>query len=602
MADQTNQQKIVEIPDFLTVRELAELLEASPIDVIKELMKNGVMASITQQIDYETAAIVASEMGVDALQASAIQEEQEAAEAQDAPSALWRTFYVGEDPSALVDRPPVVTILGHVDHGKTSLLDVIRQAHVQAGEAGGITQHIGAYQIQHSDQRITFLDTPGHEAFTAMRRRGAQGADIAVLVVAADDGVMPQTREALAHAQAANVPILVALSKVDKSNANPDRVKQELSEVGLVPDEWDGDTLIVPVAARTLEDAQGIEDLLEAILLIAEATQIKANPNAPAAGTVLEASIEKSRGVMATLLVQNGTLRTGDIVAADSASGRIKAMFNENGENVEEAGPSSPVQIMGLSGVPEAGTIFRVYDDEREARDVAEQNYEDAQSPIRVTRVATLEDFFANVESGEAKELNMIIKADVQGSLEPIVNSLQALDKNGIKVKILHAETGRISESDIMLASASQAIVAGFNVTPDNAAERAAEVEGIEIRTYKIIYKLIEEVEKALEGLLDPVYEEVTIGVAEVRKVFKIPRQGKIAGSYVIQGEARRNAKARIVRDGEVLHESGVSSLKRFEENVSEVRSDFECGISVDGFQNYKEGDRIEFFVKERVQ
>jgi len=595
---EAKEQNLVEIPDFLTVRELAELIKATPIDVIKELMNNGIMASINQQIDFDTAAIVLSEMGFDA---QPLVVEEEAVETGEV--APWRTFYEEETPEALVDRPPIVTMLGHVDHGKTSLLDVIRESNVQAGEAGGITQHIGAYQVEHDGRKITFLDTPGHEAFTAIRARGAQGADIAVLVVAADDGVMPQTREAVAHARAAQVPIIVALSKMDKSNANPDKVKQELAEIELVPDEWDGDTLVVPVAAKTVQEAMGIEDLLEAILLVADDIEIKANPEGQTAGTVLEAEIDKSRGVMATLLVQNGTLRTGDVVQADTAYGRVKAMFNEQGDTVDEATPSTPVLMMGLNDVPMAGTLFTVPDNEKDARAEAEARAEATRTrttgPARAT---TLDEWYAQFQAGTTKELNLIIKADAQGSLDPIVSSLEPLREGDITVNILQAETGSISESDIMLASASNAIVIGFQVDADSASRRMADTEEVEIRTYDIIYHLIEDVEKALEGLLDPVYEDKVVGVAEVRQVFRIPRVGNIAGSYVHEGEARRNAKARVVRDGEVLHESGVSSLKRFEEDVREVRAGFECGIGIDGFKNFEEGDRIEFFVTERVR
>ena len=594
---EAKEQRIVEIPNALTVKELADLIEASPVDVIKELMSNGIMASINQQIDFDTAAIVASEMG---FEAQTVTVEDEVVE--ESQLAAWRGLYEGEDPDQLVNRPPIVAILGHVDHGKTSLLDVIRHTGVQAGEAGGITQHIGAYQAQHEGRTITFLDTPGHEAFTGMRARGAQGADIAVLVVAADDGVMPQTREAISHARAAGVPIVVAMSKVDKTNANAPKVMQELAEAELVPDEWDGDTMVMPVAAKSVEEASGIDDLLEAILLIADDMEIKANPDGRIGGTVLDATKDTKRGVMTTLLVQNGTLKVGDMVQAGATFGRVKAMFDEVNQAVKVAAPSTPVQMMGLNDLPEPGTLFTVHSNEKEARAEAKTLKDAARStPAGPVRVTTLEELYARYEAGETKELNLIIKADVQGSLDPIINSLEPLREGDIKVNIIHAETGNISESDVMLAAASEAIVIGFHVVVDGPARRMAETSSVEIRSYDIIYRVIEDVESALKGMLEPVYEDTIIGVAEVRQIFRIPKMGNIAGSFIVEGEARRNAKARIMRNGEVLHESGVSSLKRFEEDVREVRSGFECGISVDGFNKFKVGDRIEFIVTERV-
>jgi translation initiation factor IF-2 len=598
MATETKEQKIVEVPDILTVRELAELLASTPIAVIKELMRNGVMASINQQIDYDTAAIVAAEMGFEPHPVAVIEEVSGPEEAGPA----WRQFYEGEDPGKLVDRPPVVAVLGHVDHGKTSLLDKIRSTDVTAGEVGGITQHIGAYQIEQDGRKITFLDTPGHEAFTAMRARGAQGADVAVLVVAADDGVMPQTREALAHLRAANVPVVVALNKIDRDNANPDRVKQQLSELDLNPHEWGGNTLIVPVSART---GNGIDDLLEAILMTTDETVIKANPAGHAAGTVLEASQVRGRGAMATLLVQNGTLRTGDVVLAGTAYGRIKAMFNDRGEEIKEAPPSTPARVMGMNEIPDAGTIFSVVRNEKEARAVLAENAIASRTGAVESRPFTLEDLFARFQAGEAKELNLIIKADVQGSVEPIVMSLEKLSVKEndaeLKVKILHAGTGDVTESDVMLASASKAIVIGFQVDVDTAARRRADSEGIEIRLYDIIYNLIDEVEKALEGLLEPVYEDVAIGNAEVRQVFKIPKSGVIAGSFIREGEAKRSAQVRVIRNHQVIHQGSVSSLKRFQEDVREVRTGFECGIGVEGFSDFQPGDIVQFTVRKRV-
>jgi len=591
------QKQILEVPDFLSVRELADLMGASPIDVMKELISNGIMASINQQIDYDTAAIVVDGMGFEARPVRAPEPEPADAHA-DAPQ--WRRLYADEDPDSLVPRPPVVTVLGHVDHGKTSLLDVIRKTHVQEGEAGGITQHIGAYQVTLGDRTITFLDTPGHEAFTAMRSRGAQGADIAVLVVAADDGVMPTTREALAHARAARVPIVVALNKIDRPNANQDRVKQQLADLDLKTDEWGGDTLVVPVSAKTEE---GIEDLLEAILLVADETDIRANPNHAAAGTVLEGRMESGRGPVATLLVQNGTLRTGDIVVAGVAHGRIKGMFDPQDKPVKEAGPSRPVTVMGLDEPPHAGEMFEVIKGIKEARAIVQARRVARQAEETRPAVGfTLEDVFERFKAGETKELLIIVKVDVDGSLEPVVKSIEGLATTDLKVRVLHADVGEITENDVNLAGASDAVILGFNVDVDPVAARLAESKGIDIRTYDVIYKLIESVELALHGMLEPEYADKAIGTAEVRRVIRVPKIGNIAGSYVVEGIARRNAKARVVRGGKVLAENlGVSSLKRFEDDVREVRTDFECGIRLDGFNDFEEGDRIEFYVRERV-
>ncbi|MBN2304178.1 MAG: translation initiation factor IF-2 [Anaerolineae bacterium] len=592
------QKQILEVPDFITVRELADLIEASPIEVMKELISNGIMASINQQIDFDTAAIVIDGMG---FEARPVRPPEPEASEEKRTGPQWRKLYEGQDPDSMVVRPPVVTVLGHVDHGKTSLLDAIRHTKVQVGEAGGITQHIGAYQITHQGRVITFLDTPGHEAFTAMRSRGAQGADIAVLVVAADDGVMPTTREALAHVRAANVPVVVALNKIDRSNANPDRVKQQLSEdLGLEPDEWGGSTLVVPVSAIT---GEGLDDLLEAVLLVTDSTDIRANPNAAAAGTVLEGRMHTGRGPVATLLVQNGTLRTGDVVIAGLAHGRIKRMFDEHGAVITEAGPSVPVSVMGLDEPPHAGDMFEVSKGIKDARVTTEMRRLEQDEAQTVAPVAlSLEDIFARFQAGEAKELLLIIKVDVDGSLEPVVNSVENLEVQGLKVRVLHADVGEITENDVNLASASSAVILGFNSHPDPAAARSAESLGVEIRSYNIIYKLIESVELALHGLLEPEYADRVIGVAEVRQLFRVPRIGFIAGSYVLQGTIRRNAKARVRRKSEVLAEGlNVSSLKRFEEDVREVRQDFECGIGLSNFDNFAEGDHIEFYVRERV-
>jgi translation initiation factor IF-2 len=589
-------EKIIELPDSLTVRELAGAISESPIAVIKALMSSGVIANINQQIDFETAAIVCEEFGYTARSLAEIEAEIKAAEAA-APSPLWERFYAQEDAANLQPRPPVATMLGHVDHGKTSLLDAIRGTDVFGGEVGGITQHMGAYQITHRGRKITFLDTPGHEAFTAMRARGAQGADIAILVVAADDGVMPQTREAIAHARAAKTPIIVALNKMDLQTANPDLAKQQLAEVELVSDEWGGSTLVVPVSAK---GRQGLEDLLEALLLVSDEAEIVANPNRPAQGTVIEGELDKSRGVTATLLVQNGTLKVSDSIIAGESCGRVRAMFDFRGRRITQALPSTPVSVLGLSEVPVAGDVFEVVADAQVAREiVAERAAERAEQSQ--TRVApSLDDIFAQFQAGQAKTLNLFIKADVQGTLAPIIDSLRKLETGDLKLDIIHADTGDVVESDVMLASVSQAIIIGFQVNVDAAARRMADADGVDIRIYDIIYRVIEDVEKALKGLLEPTFVDVTVGEAEVRATFRIPRVGLIAGCYIRDGVARRNARARVWRGEEQLHDGQVSSLKRFQEDVTEVRTGFECGVGVDGFDAFEEGDRIEFYVKER--
>ncbi len=588
---------LIEIPAFVTVRELATLMGVSPINVIKELMANGLMANINQQIDFETAAIVAGEMGYDVV---AHQEAVVEAAVDETEKTGWRKVLADERAGDLQPRPPVVTMLGHVDHGKTSLLDIIRKANVTAGEAGGITQHIGAYQTLKDGRLVTFLDTPGHEAFTSMRARGAQATDIAILVVAADDGVMPQTREAVDHARAAHVPIVVALNKIDLPGARPDRVKQQLSEMGLVPDDWDGDTMVIPVSAR---EKLGIDDLLEAVLLVAEEVDPKANPTAPASGTVLEAKIERGKGIMTTALIQNGSLRLGDTMLVGEHYGRIKAMYDYLGKRISEAGPSTPVSVSGLDGIPQAGEQFRVVDNEKTARRIIDEAREAARvAPTSRGRGPTLDEFFARLLEGEAKTLNLIIKADVQGSLEPIVTSLERLNGGEVDLEILRAATGAISEGDVMLASASGAIILGFNVEADPIARNAAAVEAVQIRTYSIIYKLIEDVEKAMKGLLAPTFEDVVIGRAEVRQVFRIRGVGNIAGSYMRTGEGRRNAKARVVRNSRLIHSGTISSLKHLQENVREVKAGFEFGVSLDGFEEFLPGDIIEFYVTQRVE
>ncbi len=597
-ADNKTESKRIEVSSIITVRDLAELMQTSPIDVIRVLMNNGIMANINQQIDFDTVSIIGEDMGYEVVQPQ-VEETEDAQPIHEIP--LHRRLIANEDPANLKSRPPVVTVLGHVDHGKTTLLDAIRETQVVKGESGGITQHIGAYRVFLGDRSITFLDTPGHAAFTAMRARGTQVTDLAVLVVAADDGVMPQTREAVEHARAAQVPIIVALNKIDKDNANPDRVKQELADIELVVEDWGGDIICVPISAT---ENKGIDDLLENILLVTDVADLKANPNRLAQGVVIEGEIDKRRGVVATLLVQNGALKVGDFIVAGAQYSRVRAMFNDKGKKIKKAGLSVPVSILGFSQVPEAGEFFEVVKDEKTARVLVgerkDEAYYNAQRAV-VPRPVTLEEFFnMRNESGD-QTLRLVIKADVQGSLEPIVNSLKDLGEGSLKAKILLEGTGNISESDINLAVASGAIVIGFHVEVDSAARRLADAEGVDVRQYTIIYKLIDDIEKALKGLLEPEYADKVIGRAEVRAIFKIPKRGNIAGSYVIDGQVLRNALAKVVRGDELLHESKFSSLRRFTEDVREVSSGFECGIGVEGFNDFKAGDIIEAYVKERI-
>jgi len=586
--------KIIEIPYSLSVRELANLIETSPIQVIKVLMANGVMASINQQIDFDTAAVVVTELGFEPQMEQ--KEAEEVKESGELP--LWRQMILDEDPALLEDRPPVVTILGHVDHGKTTLLDAIRHTNVAGGEVGGITQHIGAYQIEHKGKLITFLDTPGHAAFSSMRARGAQGADIVILVVAADDGVKPQTREAANHAKAAQVPIVVALNKIDKAESNPDLAKRQLSEIGLVPDEWDGDTMVVPVSAK---NKLGLEDLMEAILLISDSKIIKANPKGKCLGTVVEAELDKTTGPMVTLLVQNGTLKLGDTVLAGEGYGRIKAMFDQRRQRVKKASPSTPVVVMGLNSLPEAGDLFEVVASDKEARVVVSER-KTARESLRQNKRFTLEELFAKYKSGQARELRLILKADVQGSLEPIINSLEDLgkDQKDISINILHAETGNVTESDVMLAAASDAIILGFAVEAEAASRKLAETEGVSIRLYRIIYRLLEDIEKALNGLLEPEMVEKVIGKAQVLATFKVSKGGMAAGCRVIDGELRRNAKVRVMRDNAEVHSGEFLALKREKDDAREVREGMECGITLKDFDSFEVGDLIECFVMEK--
>ena len=574
----------IELSGPLTVKELAEKMGREVSEIIKKLMLLGVMASINQEVDVDTATIVAEEFGVTVTEVEPEEDPTDIIEIEDAPETLK-------------PRPPVVTIMGHVDHGKTSLLDVIRQTNVTAGEAGGITQHIGAYQVRYNDNKITFLDTPGHEAFTAMRLRGAKSTDIAVLVVAADDGVMPQTIEAINHAKSADVPIIVAINKMDKPGANPDHVKQQLSEHGLLPEEWGGDVIMVPVSAK---QKQGIDDLLENILLVAEVMELKANPNRKAYGVVIEAQLDKGRGAVCTVLVQKGSLRVGDTVLAGTAYGKVRAMTNERGEKVKIARPSMPVEILGFSEVPQAGEIINGMDD-NEARAIAEKRIAKQRvQELQATHKVTLDDIFNQIQQGELKDLNIIIKADVQGSVEALRQSLEGIKNPEVRIVIVHAAVGAINESDIMLASASNAIVMGFNVRPDANVRRAAENEKVDLRTYRVIYDAINDVESAMRGMLAPQFKEVVVGRAEVRQVISTPK-AIVAGSYVTEGRITNDSEVRLIRDGIVVFEGKVDSLRRFKDEVKEVKTSFECGISLEGYRDIKEGDIIEAYLMEEI-
>ena len=586
-----NPNTAVALPPALTVKELADLLDVTPVEVIKRLMTNGVMASMNQSIDYDTAAIVAVEFGFDpeemaSAEVSTLSEVVEDAEEPD-------------DPASLVARPPVVTILGHVDHGKTSLLDAIRTTKVAAGEAGGITQHIGAYQVELDGKMITFIDTPGHAAFTAMRARGAQVTDIAVLVVAADDGVMPQTIEAINHAKAAGVPIIVAINKSDLPGANPDRVKQQLTEHGLVVEDYGGDVVAVPVSALK---KTGIDDLLESINLVAEISELKANPNRPGVAVVIEAELDPSRGPIATVLVKNGTLRQGDALVAGETSGKVKAMFNDRGERIKEAGPASPAVIMGLENVPEAGERIRVVADEREARLIVETRRRSREADEQTDHAhVNLDTLFNEISAGKLKELILILKADVRGSAEAVKGALERLGTSEVKVKVIHAATGPVSDSDVMLAEASNGIIIAFNIKTDPSARKRADATGVEIRPYTIIYQAIEDIEKALAGMYEPTFEQVIDGHAEVRQIFKSSRLGGIAGSFVLDGTLKRGSTVRILRKGTEIGKGRCEGLKRFADDAREVAAGYECGIVIGGFDKFVDGDVVEFFHEERT-
>nr|WP_106784274.1 translation initiation factor IF-2 [Lysinibacillus timonensis] len=576
--------------ESLTVAELAKKLHREPSEIIKKLFMLGVMATINQDLDKDAIELICAEYGVEV-------EEEVRIDKTDLEVYFDQTEVNKEE---LQERPPVVTIMGHVDHGKTTLLDSIRNTKVTAGEAGGITQHIGAYQVNIDGKKITFLDTPGHAAFTTMRARGASITDLAIIVVAADDGVMPQTVEAINHAKAAEVPIIVAVNKMDKPSANPDRVMQELTEHGLVPEDWGGDTIFVPISALK---GEGIDTLLEMILLVSEVAELKANPDRPAIGSVIEAQLDKGRGSVATLLVQDGTLRVGDPIVVGHAYGRVRAMVNDLGRRVKEAGPSTPVEITGINEVPQAGDRFVVFEDEKTARQVGESRSMTAIQASRSEKQRiTLDNLFEQMSQGDVKEINLIVKADVQGTVEAMTASLMKIEVEGVNVKIIHTGVGAITESDITLASASNAIVIGFNVRPDVNAKRAADEEGVDIRLHRIIYKVIEEIEAAMKGMLDPEYQEKIIGQAEVRQTIKVSKVGTIAGSYITEGKVTRDSGVRVIREGIVIFEGELDSLKRFKDDAKEVAKGYECGITIKNFNDIKEGDIIEAFIMEEIK
>ena len=578
----------VKIPDEIGVGELASRMKKTGAEVVKTLMKNGVMASLSDVIDFDTAAIIAEELGCKVEKEIIVTIEE-------------KLIDTAEDKEEdLLPRAPVVVVMGHVDHGKTSLLDYIRNAHVAAGEAGGITQHIGAYQVEVQGKPITFLDTPGHEAFTAMRARGAMITDVAILVVAADDGIMPQTVESINHAKAANIPIIVAINKMDKPEANPERIKEQLTKYELVPEEWGGETIICPISAKT---GEGIDNLLEMVNLTAEMQELKANPNRSAHGAVIEARLDKGRGPVATLLVQNGTLHQGDIIIAGTAVGRVRAMTNARGEKLTEAGPSVPVEIIGMGEVPGAGDDFHAVADERMARELVEQRKHDqkmaASSPVGKV---SLEDLFSQIKQGEMKDLNIIVKADVQGSAEAVKASLEKISNDEVRVRVIHCAVGAINESDVMLATTSNAIIVGFNVRPDSNAKETAARNKVDMRMYRVIYDCINEIETAMKGMLAPKFKEVELGQAEVRNVFRITGVGMVAGCYVTNGKMQRGAQMRLLRDNVVIYDGSIASLQRFKDSVKEVAAGYECGITFEKFQDIKEGDVIEAFLMEQIE
>ncbi len=593
MLKQPEKKKKVEkihvlIPDEITVGELAERMKKPATEVIKKLMLLGIMASVNETLDFDTASLIAEELGCTFEKEIILTDED----------ILFND--VEDAPETLKPRDPVVVVMGHVDHGKTSLLDSIRNTNVTSGEFGGITQHIGAHRVRLGDKKITFLDTPGHEAFTAMRARGALVTDIAILVVAADDGIMPQTIEAINHARAAEVAIIVAINKIDKEGANPDRVRQELTEHNLVPEEWGGDTICVEVSAK---QGTNIDQLLEMVLLVAEMKELKANPDRAAKGTVIEAQLDKGRGPVATVLVQKGTLRAGDIVVAGTAVGRVRAMNDDKGKAVKKAGPSIPVEILGLSEVPEGGDTFYAVDDERKARDVVEaRKFKAKQERQKAATTVSLDNLFQQIEEGKMKDLNVIVKADVQGSVEAVRQSLERISNEEVRVKVIHGAVGAVTESDVMLASASNAIIVGFNVRPVTGVAEAAEDANVDIRLYRVIYDAIEDIEKAIKGMLEPTFREAVIGHVEIRTTFRVSGIGTVGGAYVLDGKIQRNSQVRIVRDGIVIHEGELGSLKRFKDDVKEVNAGYECGLSIDKYNDIKEGDIVEVYVMEQVE
>jgi len=581
------QQKIITLSDKISVRELGSFMEIEPVRIIKKLIDYGLMVNINAEIDFELAKKIAEEFGFKVIEEKKDNQSLSVEEECDKP----------ED---LKPRPPVVTVMGHVDHGKTSLLDAIRQTNITQREAGGITQHIGASEVEINGKKIVFLDTPGHEAFTTLRARGAQVTDIAILVVAADDGVMPQTIEAINHAKAAGVPIIVAVNKIDKPTANPERVKQQLSEYDLIPEEWGGDTIFVNVSAKT---KVGIDQLLEMVLLVAEMAELKANYDCKARGVIIESKLDKGRGPIATVLVQRGTLKVGDDIVAGAAYGRVRALFSSHGKKIKEAGPSIPVEVLGLSEVPTAGDILKVVSNEKEAKAIAEEHANlQKESEFATSKKISLNQLYERVQKGEVKELNLIIKADVQGSIEALKQSLEKCSTNEVEVRIIHGAVGAITESDVMLASASDAIIIGFNVRPDSNAIKLAEKERIDIRTYRIIYDVVDDIKAAMKGMLEPEYEEVVLGRAEVRALFKVPAVGVVAGCFVTEGKITRNSKIRVIRQGIVVYEGKIASLKRFKDDVKEVISGYECGIGIEKFNDIKEQDVLEAFIERAVQ
>ncbi len=582
-------QESIKIEDTIIVKEFSEKIGKPSTEVIKQLIFMGVMAAINEEIDFNTAKKLGEKFNITVLREEK-DIDKEAVEQEDEE----------DEDTNLEKRPPIITVMGHVDHGKTSLLDAIRKSHVTATEAGGITQHIGAYTVNINGEKITFLDTPGHEAFTAMRARGAQITDIVILVVAADDGIMPQTAEAINHCKAADVPIVVAINKIDRPGANVDKVKQGLTDYDLIPEDWGGNTICIPVSAHTKE---GIDTLLEMVLLTAEMLELKANPHRNAKGTVIEAKLDKGRGAVATLLVQNGTLHIGDSVIVGNTYGRIRAMFDDKGKKIKSAGPSIPVEILGLSEVPAAGDRFHQVKDEKTARDIAGKRKQKVREEyLQSTHKVSLENLYSQIKEGKVKELNVIVKADVQGSIEALKQSLQKLSNEEVKVRVIHGAVGAITETDVTLAAASNAIIIGFNVRPDINAQNAAEKESVDIKTYRVIYDAIEDIKAAMVGMLEPDYKEVILGKAEIRQTYKISNVGTIAGCYVVQGKVVRNSKVRIIRDGIVIFESELASLKRFKDDVKEVAEGYECGLSIDKFNDIKEGDIVEAYAMEEVK